>query len=55
MADGNGLAALVMARPVLFKVKMKFNFYEKQVLNKRACVILGLVRLILLSYNWGEP
>ena len=31
--------------------KIKLNFYKKQVLNKSASVIFGLVRLIVLSYN----
>ena len=51
MAGGNVPAALVLAGPVFLKVKMKFNFYKKQVINKGASVIFGLVRLIILSYN----
>ena len=27
------------------------SFYKKQVINKSSSVILGLVRLIILSYN----
>ena len=50
-AGGNGPAAPVLAGPVFLKVKMKFNFYKKQVINKSASVIFGLVRLIILSYN----
>ena len=50
-AGGNGPSAPVLARPVLLEVKMKFNFYKKQVLNKSASVIFGLVRLITLSYS----
>ena len=29
------------------KVKTKFHFYKKQVINKSASVIVGLVRLII--------
>ena len=46
MAGGNGLAA-----PVSLKVETKFNFYKKEVINKSVSVILGLVGLIILSYN----
>ena len=45
---GNGLTVLVLAGPVFLKVKMKFNFCKKQVINKSASVIFGLVRLIIL-------
>ena len=45
-AGGNGLAALIF-----LKIKIKFYFYKKQVINKSASVIFGLVRLITLSYN----
>ena len=44
-------AALVLARPFFLKVKMKFHFYKKQVINIRASVIFGLVKLIILGYN----
>ena len=50
-AGRNGPAAPVLAGPVFLKVKMKFNFYKKEVSNKSAGVIFGLVRLIILSYN----
>ena len=50
-AGGNSSAAPVLARPVFLKVKMKFNFYIKQVINKIADVIFGVIRLIILSYN----
>ena len=43
--------APVLAGPVFLNVKMKFNFYKKQVLNKNAGVISKLLRLIILSYN----
>ena len=39
----------VLAGPVFLKVKIKFHFYKRQVINKSACVIFGLVRLIILS------
>ena len=50
-ASGNGPAAPVLAGPVFLKVKMKFIFYKKQVINESASVIFRLVRLIILSYN----
>ena len=34
-----------------FKVKIKPPFYKKQVINKSANVIFGLIRLIILNYN----
>ena len=43
-------AAPVLAGPVFLKVK-KFHFCERQVINKSASVILGLIRLVILSYN----
>ena len=49
--SGNGLAAPVLAGPVFLKVKMKFNFYKKQVINKSSSVIFVLVKLTILSYN----
>ena len=48
---GAGLAGPVLARPLLFKVKIKFHFCKKQVMNRSASVILRLVRLIILLYN----
>ena len=50
-AGGNGLAAPVLTGPVFLKVKMKFNFYKKETMNKNASVIFRLVKLIILSYN----
>ena len=50
-AGGNGPAAPVLAGPVFLKVKMKFNFYKKQLMNKSASMIFVLFRLIVLSYN----
>ena len=50
-AGGNGPAAPVLAGPVFLKVKMKFNFYKKQLINKSASVIFVLVRLIIFNYN----
>ena len=32
-ASRNGPAAPVLARPVFLKVKMKFNFYKKQLIK----------------------
>ena len=44
-------AAVVLAGPDFLKVKIKFHFYKKQIMNKSASGIIGLVRLIILSYN----
>ena len=48
---GAGPAGQVLAGPLLFKVKTKFHFCKKQVMNRSASVILRLVRLIILLYN----
>ena len=48
-ASRNGPAVPILAGPVYLKVKMKLNFYKKEVLNKSAGVIFGLVRLIIIS------
>ena len=50
-AGGNGSAAPVLAGPVFLKVKIKIHFYKNQVINKSASVIVGLIRLIILSYH----
>ena len=42
---GNSPTSPVLAGPVFHKVKMKFNFYEKQIMNKSASVIFELVGL----------
>ena len=47
----NGPATLVLARPVFLKVKINFHFYPRQVIDKSACVIIGLVRLIILRWR----
>ena len=44
-AGRNGLATLVLVGPVFLKVKIKLHFYKKQVVNKSASVIFGLVKL----------
>ena len=49
-ASINGPADPVLAGPVFLKVEMKFHFYKKQVVNKGASMIFGLVRLLILSY-----
>ena len=46
MASGSGLAG-----PVFPRLKIKYHFYKKQVINKNSSVIFALVRLIILSYN----
>ena len=48
---GAGPAGQVLAGPLLFKVKIKFHFCKKQVMNRSASVIFRLVRLIILLYN----
>ena len=45
-------AGPVLAGPLsVFKVKIKFHFCKKQVMNRSASVIFRLVRLIILLYN----
>ena len=53
-AGGNDPAAPVLAGPVFFKVKMKFKFYKKQLMNKSASVIFVLIRLIILNYKYNR-
>ena len=48
---GAGPAGQVLAGPLLFKVKIKFHFCKKQVMNRNASVIFRRVRLIILLYN----
>ena len=48
-AGENVPAALVLAGPVFLKIKINFQFYKKQVINKSASVSFG--RLIILNYN----
>ena len=48
---GASPAGPVLAGPLLFKVKMKFHFCKKQVMNRSATVIFRLVRLTILLYN----
>ena len=50
-AIGNAPATLVLARPVILKVKINFYVYIKQVINTNASVIFGLLRLSILSYK----
>ena len=50
-AGGIGPAAPVLAGPVFLKVKTKFHFCKRQVINKSASVILKLIKAIILSYN----
>ena len=50
---GAGPAGPVLAGPwpLLFKVKIIFQFCKKQAMNRSASVILRLDRLIILLYN----
>ena len=48
---GAGPAGPVLAGPLLFKVKIKFHFCKKQVMNRSTSVMFRLVRLIILLYN----
>ena len=49
-ADGNGPAAPVLARRVFLKVNLS-PFLQKASIKKRASVIFGLFKFILLRYN----
>ena len=50
-AGGIGPAASVLARPVFSQGKSKIPFLQKASNKQSASVILGLIRLIILSYN----
>ena len=53
-ASRNGPAAPVLGKPLFLNVKVKFHFYEKQVINKSASVIFGFVSFIILSYSYRQ-
>ena len=48
-AGGIDLASPVLARPVFLKVKVKFHFSKRQVINKSASVILGLIKTTIID------
>ena len=50
-AGGIGPAAPVLAGPVFSLVKSKIPFLQKASNKQSASVILGLIRLFILSYN----
>ena len=50
-AGGIGPAAPVLARPVFSQGKSKIPFLQKVSNKQSASVIMGLIRLIILSYN----
>ena len=50
-ASGIGPATLVLAGPVFSQGKSKIPFLQKANNKQSASVILGLIRLIILSYN----
>ena len=50
-ASGIGLADLVLAGPVFSQGKSKIPFLQKASNKQSVSVILGLIRLIILSYN----
>ena len=50
-AGGIGPAAPVLAGPVFSQGKSKIPFLQKTSNKQSASVILGLIRLIILSYN----
>ena len=50
-AGGIGPAAPVLAGPVFSQGKSKIPFLQKASNKQSASVILGLIRLIILSYN----
>ena len=53
-AGGIGPAAPVLAGPVFSQGKSKIPFLQKASNKQIASVILGLIRLIILSYNQGR-
>ena len=44
----NGLVGQVLAGPRFLKVKTKFHFYKKQIINKSARVVFRLVKVVIL-------
>ena len=50
-AGGLGLAASVLVGPVFSQGKSKIPFLQNASNKQSASVILGLIRLIILSYN----
>ena len=50
-ASGIGLAAPILAGPVFSQGKKKIPFLQKASNKHSGSVILGLIRLIMLSYN----
>ena len=50
-AGGIGPAAPILAGPVFSQGKNEIPFLQKANNKQSACVILGLIRLIILSYN----
>ena len=50
-AGGIDLAAPVLAGPVFSQAKSKIPFLQKASNKHSTSVILGLIRLIILSYN----
>ena len=50
-AIATGLASLVLVKSHISQGKNKIPFYKKQVMNKNAMVIFGLVRLITLVHS----
>ena len=50
-AGGIGPAAPVLAGPVFSQGKSKIPFLQKASNKQSASVILGLIKLIILSYN----
>ena len=50
-AVANGPVGQVLAGPLFLKVKTKFHFYKKQVINKSTRMIFGLVQLVILRYS----
>ena len=50
-AGGIGLAAPVLAGPVFSQGESKIPFLQKASNKQSATVILGLIKLIILSYN----
>ena len=54
-AVANGPAGVVLAGPVFLKVKAKFHFLWKQVINKSASLILNLLGLLrILCFDGQE-
>ena len=53
-AIANGLVGQVFVGPLFLKVKTKFHFAKKQIINKSTSVIFGLLQLVTFMIQMTE-